>query len=264
METLSIRQGTLNGRLKDEIAIVTGAGQGIGKVVAERLTAEGAAVAVLDNNEQTGEAAEAELSQRGGQAMFARCDVADRVSVRRAVREVVKAYGRVSVLVNNAGIGLKAPFLELSDEAWRKVIDTNLTGTFMVSQEVCREMVRLGRGSVVNVGSIAGRMAHSDQVAYAVSKSGIEGLTRMMAFELAPLGIRVNAVAPGTIATEFLAGMLTEEARHERERRIPMGRLGTPEEVAGVIAFLVSEEARYMTGSIVSIDGGLLFAGVRT
>jgi NAD(P)-dependent dehydrogenase (short-subunit alcohol dehydrogenase family) len=253
----------VNGRLKDEIAVVTGAGQGIGRAVAGRISAEGAAVAVLDKNEQTGEPAAAELRQRGRAAMFAKCDVADRDSVRRAIREVVKAYGRVSILVNNAGIGLKAPFLELCEEDWRKVIDTNLTGAFLVSQEVCREMVQLGRGSIVNVGSIAGRMAHSNQVAYAVSKSGIEGLTRIMAFELAPLGIRVNAVAPGTIATELLAGMLTEEARHERERRIPMGRLGTPDEVAAVIAFLVSEEARYMTGSIISIDGGLLFAGVR-
>ena len=242
MEPASIHQRSSTDRLKDEIAIVTGAGQGIGKAVAERLSADGAALAIFDLNAKTGEETAAELRRRGGKAIFARCDVADRDNVRRAVGDVVNAYGRISALVNVAGIGLKAPFLELSDETWRKVLDVNLTGTFMVSQEVCREMVPLGRGSVVHVGSIAGRMAHSNQTAYAVSKEGIEALTRVMAFELAPIGIRVNAVAPGTIATQFLGGMLTDEARRERERRIPLGRLGVAQEVADVIAFLVSDE----------------------
>lgn len=252
------------GRLEGEIAIVTGAGQGIGYAVAARLSNEGATVAILDRNEEAGEGAAAKLRQLGGQAMFAPCDVADRESVRRAIAMVEAEYGPVSALVNNAGIGMRGRFLELTDATWAAILQVNLTGTFTVSQEVCRGMARAGRGSIVNVGSAAAQMAHSEQTAYSVSKAGIEALTRVMAFELAPAGIRVNAVAPGTIATEFLAGMLTNEARLEREQRIPMGRLGTPEEVADVIAFLLSEDARYVTGSVVPIDGGLLFAGIRT
>ena len=251
------------GRLKGEVAIVTGAGQGIGRAIAIRLNREGATVAILDKNPETGEATAAKLRELGGRAKFAKCDVTDRESVREVVKIVEAEFGPVSTLVNNAGIGVRGRFLDLSQDSWESVLSVNLTGSFTVSQEVCRGMVCTGRGSIVNVGSAAAQMAHSEQAAYSVSKAGIEALTRVMAFELAPVGIRVNAVAPGTIATEFLSGMLTDQARREREQRIPMGRLGTPEEVADVVAFLISDDARYMTGSIVPIDGGLVFAGIR-
>jgi NAD(P)-dependent dehydrogenase (short-subunit alcohol dehydrogenase family) len=264
METGEARQDSPKSRLEGEVAIITGAAQGIGKAVAARLCADGADVAILDRNAQVGEATSSELRRLGRRVLFRECDVANRGSVRRGVKDVVDTFGYVSALVNSAGVGRKVSFLALSDEIWETVIGINLTGSFIVCQEVARQMIRRGRGAIVNIGSAAGQMAHSDQAAYSVSKAGIDALTRAMAFELGPLGIRVNAVAPGTIATEFLDGMLTLEARQERERRIPIGRLGSPEEVADVIAFLISNEARYVTGSVVPIDGGLLFAGIRT
>ena len=257
-------EGTGAGRLTGETAIVTGGGQGIGKAIARRLSDDGAAVAILDLNAETGQAVAAEIGAAGGRAIFVHCDVRKRPEVRAAVDRVAQTFDGITILVNNAGIGRRAPFLELSDETWNAVLEVNLTGAFIVAQEVCRQMVRAGRGSVVNLGSAAAHMAHSEQAVYSVSKAGLEALTRVMAFELAPAGVRVNAVSPGTIATEFLAGMLTPAARVAREQRIPFGRLGTPEEVADVIAFLVSNDARYITGSSIPIDGGLLFAGIRT
>jgi NAD(P)-dependent dehydrogenase (short-subunit alcohol dehydrogenase family) len=255
--------GTGAGRLTGETAIVTGGGQGIGRAIARRLSADGAAVAILDINAETGKAVAAELGADGGRAIFVPCDVRKRAEVRAALDQVAQTFEGITILVNNAGIGRRAPFLELSDETWHAVLEVNLTGAFIVAQEACRHMARAGRGSVINLGSAAAHMAHSEQAVYSVSKAGLEALTRVMAFELAPAGVRVNAVSPGTIATEFLAGMLTPDARTAREQRIPVGRLGTPEEVADVIAFLASDESRYMTGATIPIDGGLLFAGIR-
>ena len=152
----------------------------------------------------------------------------------------------------------------MSDELWHDIVDVNLTGMFIVAQEVARRMVAAGGGGrIVNMGSAAAHMSHSDQTAYAVTKAGIEAMTRGMAFELAPHGIVVNAVAPGTIVTEFSVGNLSEEAVAERVRRIPLGRLGDPDEVASVIAMLASRDASYVTGAVVPIDGGLVPAGIR-
>jgi len=251
-------------RLAGQVAIITGGGRGIGEVIAKRLAMEGASIAILELDPESGRRVASELTATGARALWRQCDVTKRDVVRQTFDSVLHHFGDVTILVNNAGIGRRAPFLELADEAWHDVLGVNLTGTFIVSQEVCRHMAKTGRGAVVNLGSAAAHMAHSDQAAYSVSKAGLEALTRVMAFELAPIGIRVNAVAPGTIATEFLAGMLTDEAKAERVRRIPAGRLGTPEEVASVVAFLVSDDARYVTGCALPIDGGLVFAGIRT
>jgi NAD(P)-dependent dehydrogenase (short-subunit alcohol dehydrogenase family) len=255
---------TVSSRLAGQVAIVTGGGRGIGEVIAKRLALEGASIAILELDPRRGERVASELAASGTRSLARQCDVTKRGEVCQAVDAVSESLGDVTILVNNAGIGMRAPFLDLTDDAWNAVLGVNLTGAFIVAQEVCRRMAKNGRGSVVNLASAAAHMAHSEQAAYSVSKAGLEALTRVMAFELAPIGIRVNAVAPGTIATEFLAAMLTEEAKAERVRRIPVGRLGQPEEVAGVVAFLVSDDARYVTGCSIPIDGGLLFAGIRT
>lgn len=251
-------------RLQDHVVIVTGGGGGIGSAIAARLIGEGARVAILDRDEASGAAAADRLAGPADAAAFFRCDVTRREEVRSAVAAVLDRWGRLTGLVNNAGIGRRAPFLELADEAWNAVIGVNLTGAFIMAQEACLAMSKAGGGAVVNMASIAGHMAHSDQSVYSVSKAGLEALTRAMAFELAPLGIRANAVSPGTILTEFLDGMLSEGARNARVQRIPSGRLGKPEEVAATVAFLLSNDASYITGSTVTIDGGLLFAGIRT
>lgn len=253
----------VDGRLANEVAIVTGGGGGIGSAIARRLADDGAVVVIFDKDKRAAEIIAGELKEKGRRAGLVHCDVTRREEVHAAVARVVGAQGRISVLVNNAGIGRRASFLELSDEAWNDVLAVNLTGSFVVAQEVCRVMVRAGRGSVVNVGSVAAHMAHSEQAAYATSKAALEGLTRVMAFELAPLGVRANAVLPGTVATGIIKGMLRDEERIERERRIPFGRLAEPEEIADVVAFLASDDARYMTGSLVVVDGGLLFSGIR-
>lgn len=251
-------------RLSGEVAVVTGGGGGLGRAIARRLASDGAAVAILDIDANAGQTTALEVNNRGGKGLSIECDVTQRSQVRAAIEGVVGAWGKISVLVNNAGIGMRAPFLEMSDSTWEAVLAVNLTGAFIVAQEIAREMVRSGYGSIINMGSAAARMAHSEQVAYATSKAGLEALTRVMAFELAPLGIRVNAVAPGTITTELLSRMLTDEARAERIRRVPMGRLGMPDEVASVVSFLASRDSAYVTGCVLPIDGGIVFAGIRT
>ncbi len=252
------------GKLADEVAIVTGGGGGIGSAIVRRLAADGAMVVVFDNNAEAGESIVDELDKAGRRAKFVHCNVTRRNEVQSAVTRVADGYGAITILVNNAGIGRRAPFLQMSDETWNDVLAVNLTASFVVAQETCRVMVKAGRGSVVNMGSVAAHIAHSEQVAYATSKAALEALTRVMAFELAPFGVRVNAIAPGTVATGIIRGMLEEDAVIEREHRIPFGRLARPEEIADVIAFLVSEESRYMTGSVVVVDGGLMSAGIRT
>lgn len=251
-------------RQQEDLIVVTGGARGIGKAIATRLVAEGARVAIFDVDSEAGNDTASTLAGQAERARFLQCDVTKRREVEGAVEKLVSTWGPISGLVNNAGIGLRASFLELPQQSWDAVIGVNLTGAFIVAQEVCREMAKARRGAVVNMASAAAHMAHSDQSAYSVSKAGLEALTRAMAFELAPLGIRTNAVAPGTIQTEFLGGMLTEQAKADRVQRVPLGRLGMPQEVAATVTFLLSEEASYLNGSIVAIDGGLMFAGIRT
>jgi NAD(P)-dependent dehydrogenase (short-subunit alcohol dehydrogenase family) len=253
----------LTRRLADDVAIVTGGAQGIGQAIATRLASEGAVVAILDANTTGAEAAAAKLVAEGRQAIGLACNVTSRDQVRAAIGAVVERFGSLSILVNNAGIVRRAHFLEMTDAIWAEVLGVNLTGSFIVAQEAARVMVPQRSGRIVNMASVAADIAHGNQMAYSVSKAGIATMTRNMAFDLAPYGIGVNAIAPGTIATDFALDALSDEARDRRLQRIPIGRFGETWEVAAVAAFLASRDAAYITGTVVTIDGGLVMGGVR-
>ena len=247
-------------RFTGRTAIVTGAARGIGRACAERLLAEGAKVVIADIDEASGR----ETAQKlGPNARFVRCDVGDARDVANLVT-LAKASGDIDVLVNNAGIIHSADFLELKEADFDRVLRVNLKGAFLVGQAVAKAMaaqVKAGKkpGAIVNMASINSLLAIPNQIPYAVSKGGLLQLTRVMALALAPLGIRVNAVGPGSIMTELLAGVAADrEAKRRLLSRTPLGRIGTPAEVAAVVAFLASDDASYMTGEIVYVDGGRL------
>ena len=249
----------VNFHLEDRVAIVTGASQGIGAACAERLTQDGAAVALWDVDDARGQALAADLSARGRRAIYRHCNVADKAEVDAALLATVQAFGRVDALVNNAGIFKAADFLEITEADWDAVIAVNLKGAFLVGQAVARAMVAAkAPGTIVNMSSVNGIMAIPSIASYNASKGGVNQLTRVMALALADHGIRVNAVAPGTIATELAqrAVLGSEEAKQRIMSRTPMKRLGEPREIADVCAFLISSASSYITGEIVYIDGG--------
>jgi NAD(P)-dependent dehydrogenase (short-subunit alcohol dehydrogenase family) len=247
--------------LEGQVAIVTGAAQGIGAACAERLAQDGAAVALWDMDDARGEAMAAQLVARGQRAIYRHCNVADKREVDAALAATLQAFARVDALVNNAGIFKAADFLDITEADWDAVINVNLKGAFLVGQAVARAMVANPGGSggaIVNMSSVNGVLAIPSIASYNVSKGGVNQLTRVMALALADHGIRVNAVAPGTIATELAqrAVLGSDEARLRIMSRTPMKRLGEPHEIADVCAFLVSSAASYMTGEIVYVDGG--------
>lgn len=254
---------TLGHRFEGQVAVITGGGRGIGQQVAMRLAAEGAKLAIFDMNLAGAEDTCARVRNAGGEARPYGVDVTSRSAVAAAVTSVAKDFGHIDVLVNNAGIGWRIPFLEITDADWSKIIGTNLTGYFIVGQEVARAMVANRKGRIVNVASINAHIGTDHQAAYAASKGGIVALTRVMAFELAPLGICVNAVSPGPIETELSAMNLSAATRRSRELRISQGRLGKPDELAAAIAFLASPDASYINGTVLVVDGGLISGGIR-
>ena len=250
--------GRVDFKLEGRVAVITGAAQGIGAACAERLASDGATVALWDVDEARGQALAAALLQQGRRAEFMRCDVSRASDVEAALDATLQRCGHVDALVNNAGIFKAAAFLDITEADWNAVIDVNLKGAFLVGQAVARVMP--AGGAIVNLSSVNGVLAIPSIASYNVSKGGINQLTRVMALALADQGIRVNAVAPGTIATELAQNAVlgSEEARARIMSRTPMRRLGEPAEVAEVVAFLLSSAASYMTGEIVVVDGGRL------
>ncbi len=250
-------------RFQGQVALITGGGGGIGREVALRLAGEGAQLAIFDANVAGAEETCARVRAMGATATSYGVDVASRSAVAAGVKLVVAEFGGIDVLINNAGIGWRIAFLDITDADWSKIIGTNLTGYFIVAQEVARVMAKRRNGRIVNVASINAHIGTDRQAAYAASKGGVVALTRVMAFELAPLGISVNSVSPGPIETELSALNLTPATRRSREERIPLGRLGQPGELAAAIAFLASRDASYINGTDLVVDGGLVSGGIR-
>jgi NAD(P)-dependent dehydrogenase (short-subunit alcohol dehydrogenase family) len=249
----SSNSATVSFGLKGRVCIVTGGAQGIGEACARRFAREGAQVVIADMADAPGEALAQELG-----ALYIHCDVGDKAQVDAVVARTVDAHGRIDVLVNNAGIFRAADFLDVSEADFDAVLRVNVKGSFLMGQAVARVMAQQGSGNIVNMSSVNGVLAIPTIASYNVSKGGINQLTRVMALALADKGIRVNAVAPGTIATELAAKavLTSDEAKAKIMSRTPMKRLGEPSEIADVVAWLVSDAASYVTGEIVTVDGG--------
>lgn len=249
--------------LDNKIAIVTGGARGIGYAIVRRFLEDGARVILADIDEEAGATALTELSAYGD-VRFVGCDIGERLDVRNMIAETIDLFGGIDVLVNNAGVVVDAEFLDLDPADFERVMKVNLTGYFLTGQAVARHMaarVKAGGspGTIINISSINGVLAIANQVPYTVSKGGINQLTKVMALSLAPHGIRVNGIGPGSIMTELLESVMDNpEARTRILSRTPLGRIGEPHEIAGIAAFLASDDASYITGQTIYADGGRL------
>lgn len=238
------------------VAVVTGGARGIGETIADALINTGYRTAVIDVNAKAIAGAQDSDAARAGLLVPLQLSITDRPAVEKAVRELAAEHGPIQALVNNAGMTLSATFLDQTDEDWDRIVDVNLKGTFVMSQVVARQMVEAKAGAIVNIGSVSAHGVRTGPPSYAAAKAGVEGLSRLMAVQLGPLGIRVNTVVVGTTATPWLLSRKSDEELEQMRSSTLTGQIGKPEDVASMVAFLCSSRAKHLTGQLISVSGG--------
>ena len=244
-------------RFENKIVLVTGAGRGIGASIAKRFASEGAEVIVnYSGNDEAAQKTVDEITATGGQAQKYKCSVNDSESVKVMIDDIIKEFGRIDILVNNAGITKDGLMLRMTDEDFDRVIDVNLKGTFNCTKYVSKYMLKQKSGKIINISSVVGLSGNAGQVNYSASKAGIIGITKSAAKELSSRGITVNAVAPGYVDTD-MTKVLSDNIRNEILKNIPLQRMGNVEDISNCVAFLASEDASYITGQVISVDGGM-------
>jgi 3-oxoacyl-[acyl-carrier protein] reductase len=244
--------------LKGRVALVTGASRGIGRAIALKLARHGAAVIVnYRGSHQSAQEVVREIEAFGGEAVALGADVSNGEEVKKMIAEIKERFGRLDILVNNAGINEDSLLLRMKSENWEKVINTNLTGTFNCTREALKLILKSDSGSIINISSVVGQIGNAGQCNYAAAKAGIIGFTRSLAREMAGRNVRVNAVAPGFIDTDMTA-KLSQEVREKLLAQIPMGKLGSPEDVANAVLFLAQPSSGYITGQTINVDGGMV------
>ncbi len=244
--------------LDGKCALVTGASRGIGRAVALKLASEGAKVALnFAGNEAAANEVRQEIEAMGGQAILVKADVADEAAVQDMVQKTADAFGRIDILVNNAGITRDGLLARMKEEDWDAVLSTNLKGVFLTTKAVAKLMMKQRAGRIVNMASVVGVSGNAGQANYSAAKAGVIGFTKTIARELASRGVTANAVAPGFIATD-MTSVLSDKAKEAALTGIPLGRMGTPEDVAAAVLFLVSDQSSYITGQVLHVDGGMV------
>ena len=245
-------------RFENQVAVVTGSGRGIGHAIAVRLASEGARVASVSRTEANAQKTADEINAaRADAAKAYAVDVADHAAVQSAAAQILQDFGRVDILVNNAGVTRDGLSMRMSLDDWDTVVNTNLKGAFVFTQALLRPMIKQRSGRIINISSIAGLTGNAGQANYSASKAGLIGLTKTLARELASRGITVNAVAPGLIETDMTT-VLSDEVRQAILQKVPLGKLGEPDDIAGAVAYLASGEAKYITGQVLTVDGGMV------
>jgi glucose 1-dehydrogenase len=252
----------MGNRLLDQVAIVTGGGSGIGKSIVLGLANEGAHLCIADLDIKKANGAKAEVEKVGSKAIAVEVDVSKEKDAQFMVEKTMAAFGQIDILVNNAGVARYAPFLQYPAQDWARTIEVNLGGYFYCAQAVAKQMILRERGKIINISSVAAQVAMPNSVAYSAAKGGVAAFTRVLALELAPEGICVNAIGPGPIMTEMARTALKDEERKARIAMIPMGRYGLPEDVVGPAIFLASSDSDFITGQTLYVDGGFLISGV--